>query len=94
MNLCRLGQLSVAKAFVPGREGQSADTKLCAGIGALSNRALRELQAVILGQGTGRYHRSPSSRPKNMNADAIHAALGLAFTAVWLLVGQILVGNR
>jgi len=30
----------------------------------------------------------------NMNADAIHAALGLAFTAVWLLVGQILVGNR
>ena len=30
----------------------------------------------------------------NMNADAIHAALGVAFTAVWLIVGQILVGNR
>jgi hypothetical protein len=29
-----------------------------------------------------------------MNADAIYAALGLTFTAVWLLVGQILVGNR
>jgi hypothetical protein len=29
-----------------------------------------------------------------MNADAIQAALGLAFTAIWLLVGQILVGNR
>ena len=29
-----------------------------------------------------------------MNADAIHAALGLTFTAIWLLVGQILVGNR
>lgn len=29
-----------------------------------------------------------------MNADAIQAALGLVFTAVWLLVGQILVGNR
>ena len=29
-----------------------------------------------------------------MNADAIHAALGLTFTFIWLLVGQILVGNR
>ena len=29
-----------------------------------------------------------------MNADAIHAALGVAFTAVWLIVGQIVVGNR
>ena len=29
-----------------------------------------------------------------MNADAIHAALGLTFTAIWLLVGQILVANR
>jgi hypothetical protein len=29
-----------------------------------------------------------------MNADAIHAALGLTFTAIWLLVGQILVGSR
>jgi hypothetical protein len=29
-----------------------------------------------------------------MNVDAIHATLGLTFTAIWLLVGQILVGNR
>ncbi len=29
-----------------------------------------------------------------INADAIHAALGLVFTAVWLLVGQILVASR
>lgn len=29
-----------------------------------------------------------------MNVDAIHTALGLAFTAVWLLVGQILVTSR
>lgn len=29
-----------------------------------------------------------------MNADAIHTALGLVFTAVWLLVGQIVVGSR
>ncbi len=29
-----------------------------------------------------------------MNVDAIHAALGIAFTAIWLLVGQILVGGR
>ncbi len=29
-----------------------------------------------------------------MNVDAIHTALGLAFTAVWLLVGQIIVGSR
>lgn len=29
-----------------------------------------------------------------MNADAIHAALGLTFTFVWLMVGQILVGSR
>ena len=29
-----------------------------------------------------------------MNVDTLHAALGLAFTAVWLLVGQILVAGR
>jgi len=29
-----------------------------------------------------------------ITADTIHAALGLAFTAIWLLVGQILVGSR
>lgn len=29
-----------------------------------------------------------------ISADALHAALGLTFTAVWLLVGQILVGGR
>ena len=29
-----------------------------------------------------------------MNVDAMHAALGVAFTFVWLFVGQILVGNR
>lgn len=29
-----------------------------------------------------------------MNVDTIHAALGLTFTAVWLLVGQILVASR
>jgi len=29
-----------------------------------------------------------------MNVDTLHTALGLAFTAVWLLVGQILVGGR
>ncbi len=31
---------------------------------------------------------------QKMNADTLHAALGVAFTAVWLFVGQILVGNR
>ena len=29
-----------------------------------------------------------------MNVDTMHAALGLTFTAVWLFVGQILVGSR
>lgn len=29
-----------------------------------------------------------------MHPDAIHAALGLTFTFVWLLVGQILIGSR
>lgn len=29
-----------------------------------------------------------------MNVDLMHSAFGLAFLAVWLLVGQILVGNR
>ncbi|WP_261340350.1 hypothetical protein [Novipirellula maiorica] len=29
-----------------------------------------------------------------MNADTLHAALGITFTAVWLVVGQILVGSR
>ncbi len=29
-----------------------------------------------------------------MHPDAIQAALGIAFTCVWLLVGQILVASR
>jgi hypothetical protein len=29
-----------------------------------------------------------------MSADAIHAALGLTFTFVWLMVGQVLVASR
>ena len=29
-----------------------------------------------------------------MNIDTLHAALGVAFTFVWLAAGQILVGNR
>ena len=29
-----------------------------------------------------------------MSADLLHTTLGLVFTAVWLLVGQILVGGR
>jgi hypothetical protein len=42
-----------------------------------------------------KHYRSPSFvRPEVMNVDAIHAALGVAFTAVWLLVGQIVVGSR
>lgn len=28
------------------------------------------------------------------NVDTIHTALGLTFTAVWVLVGQILVASR
>ncbi|QDV61465.1 hypothetical protein [Crateriforma conspicua] len=33
-------------------------------------------------------------RPMLMNPDAFHAALGLTFTFVWLMVGQIIVGSR
>ena len=29
-----------------------------------------------------------------MNPDAIHATLGVVFTAIWLLVGQIIVASR
>jgi hypothetical protein len=29
-----------------------------------------------------------------MNADTIHTALGIAFTAIWLIVGQIVIGSR
>jgi hypothetical protein len=29
-----------------------------------------------------------------MHPDAIQAALGIAFTFVWLLVGHILIGSR
>lgn len=39
-------------------------------------------------------YRSNFLEAQIMNADAIHAALGLTFTAIWLLVGQILVANR
>ena len=47
-----------------------------------------------LGHGTGHRLPFPLIEAQMMNADAIHAALGLTFTAIWLLVGQILVGNR
>ncbi len=29
-----------------------------------------------------------------MSVETLHATLGLAFTVVWLLIGQILVGCR
>lgn len=29
-----------------------------------------------------------------MSVEALHAALGVTFTFVWLLVGQIIVGGR
>jgi hypothetical protein len=29
-----------------------------------------------------------------MHPDAIQAALGITFTLIWLIVGQILVGSR
>ena len=29
-----------------------------------------------------------------MSVDSLHAALGIVFTVVWLLVGQILVDGR
>ncbi|TWU01421.1 hypothetical protein Pla100_11480 [Neorhodopirellula pilleata] len=31
---------------------------------------------------------------RNMNVDAVHTAFGVAFTFIWLLVGQILVNGR
>ena len=49
----------------------------------------------FMGQGTGlvsSVHLLHSG--SNMNVDTLHAALGIAFTAVWLLVGQILVAGR
>ncbi len=29
-----------------------------------------------------------------LTVDTLHTALGIAFTAVWLLVGQIVIGSR
>lgn len=29
-----------------------------------------------------------------MSADLIHAAFGVAFTSIWLMVGQILISDR
>jgi len=52
------------------------------------------------GQGTGQMGflfpnpRSCSERGQTMHPDAIQAALGITFTFVWLLVGQILVTSR
>ena len=37
---------------------------------------------------------APPLPPSPLNVDAIHAALGFVFTAIWVLVGQILVANR
>ena len=49
---------------------------------------------LVLGQGSGRHVRRLPAPPAALNVDAIHTALGLLFTTVWLLVGQILVANR
>ena len=52
---------------------------------------------------TGGMFRGPGKRPNVsphqpiglvLNVDAMHTAFGLAFTTVWILVGQILVANR
>ena len=29
-----------------------------------------------------------------MDADTVHTALGLTFTALWLLIGRVLIGDR
>jgi hypothetical protein len=50
---------------------------------------------IEIGQGPGRSHPSPLSCEANaMPVDAIHATLGIVFTFIWLVVGQILVGSR
>jgi hypothetical protein len=49
---------------------------------------------LVSGHGTGQADPFPLFEARQMNADAIHTALGLAFTAIWLLVGQIIVGSR
>ncbi|TWU41092.1 hypothetical protein [Novipirellula artificiosorum] len=49
------------------------------------------------GQGTGQttpFISFLGKGPLTMNVDTLHAALGILFTAVWLIVGQILVGGR
>jgi hypothetical protein len=35
-----------------------------------------------------------SKKARPMSADLIHAGLGLLFTSIWLMVGQILVSDR
>lgn len=72
----------------------SADYYLSAGIGAFK-QPLRPIFRSDFGPGNGPKLPFPFCwAQKNMNADTLHAALGVAFTAIWLIVGQILVGNR
>src|SRR6056297_2266621 len=52
---------------------------------------IRRASETGTGHGTGRPPPFHFLKARIMNADTLHAALGLTFTFVWLLVGQILV---
>ena len=63
------------------------------------SRKVERLDRNESGQGTGQlgvYFPDPftSLQRPDMHPDAIQAALGITFTFVWLLVGQILVASR
>lgn len=36
----------------------------------------------------------PIEEVRQMSADIVHAAFGVAFTSIWLMVGQILISDR
>jgi hypothetical protein len=82
------------EGFLYGSNVEAADTTLCAGKGALSIVHCNRYCCSDFGPGNGPIPPFLLLEGPKMNADAIHAALGFTFTAIWLLAGQIMVGNR
>jgi hypothetical protein len=80
--------------FLSGSKDKCADTTMRAGKGALSIDHCQRYCRSDFGPGNGPIPPFLLLEGPNMNADAIHAALGFTFTAIWLLAGQIMVGNR
>ena len=51
-------------------------------------------RVVHPGQGSGRNDDAFPATGTFVDADTIHSTLGLTFTALWLLIGRVILGDR